>query len=426
MGSQQDAPQGRAGRDVGRLLPLALASGAAQSLLVVLTPSMVAVSESLGVSTAAVGQARTVTAAVALVTALVLLATVSVLGVRRIAVGGSVLGLLGGAAVAGASSYPLYLLAHVLVGLAVAALFTAGYAGLAGFQGPARAWAAGWVTAAAGSTWVVGNPVIGLLTEHVSWRATHLFPSAMALAVLLLGHRFSGRVALVRRGAASDLLSRPQARRWTLAETLANLGWTSVLTYVGALLIDGLGVSPATAGWLLSAGAACFVAASLLGGRVGSTVRARALVGGSTVLLAVAVVLLFGTALLGPDSRLGPASGALAFCLAAVAGGVRIPAASVLGMAQHPDRPDAMMAARTAAMQAGYLVGAPVSGWVAVGVGWQALGPVLAVALATSAVLMCSLPAGDTSPVPAGARPGGTRQGDADLVLAPQPGEVRP
>ncbi|OLT23684.1 hypothetical protein BJF81_10060 [Ornithinimicrobium sp. CNJ-824] len=60
------APHAPAGRSVTLLAPLALAGMASQSLLLVLAPSMAAVADDLGVGVPAVGQARTVTAAVAL------------------------------------------------------------------------------------------------------------------------------------------------------------------------------------------------------------------------------------------------------------------------------------------------------------------------------------------------------------------------
>lgn len=395
MDGVRTTPGPRTRRDVALLVPLALAAAASQSLLVVMTPSMVAVARDLDVGIAAVGQARTLTAAVAFVGALVLLTWVSVLGVRRTAVAGAVLSVASGVAVAVAPGYLAYLLAHLLVGLAVAALLTAGFAGLAAFQGADRSWAAGWVSAAAGSSWVVGNPVVGVLTDSVSWRATPAFPAALALAVLVMAHRSPGRAAGVGPGAFRQLVTRPPARRWTVAETLANVGWTSVLTYVGALLIDGLGLTAATTGWLLAVGATCFVVASVIGGRLGGTGQLRALVGGSTVALAVAVVLLFGTPALGLEGRGAAVGGAVAFCLAAATGGLRVPTASVLGMAQHPQRPDAMMAARTAAMQAGYLLGAVLAGWVADAAGWSAVGPVLAVVLVVAAWLMVGLPGPD-------------------------------
>ncbi|MFB9732779.1 MFS transporter [Ornithinimicrobium kibberense] len=386
------APHAPAGRSVTLLAPLALAGMASQSLLLVLAPSMAAVADDLGVGVPAVGQARTVTAAVALAGALVLLVQVSSLGVRRVAVAGSLLAVASGAAVATAPSYPAYLLAHVLVGLAVAALVTVSFAGIATFAGADRSWAAGWVTAATGSSWIFGNPVAGALTEHLSWRATHAIPALLAVGVLALARHLPGPVALVRGGALRGLLRRRQARAWTVAGTLGNVGWMSVLTYVGGFFVTRLDAGPTQAGWLLALGASFFVATSILGGRslMARHVRAAAVV--STAVLAAATVLLFSAGLRGPVGAAGLPAGAAAFCLAAAAGGLRIPSSSVLGMAQHPERPDVMMTARTGATQVGYLAGAALSGWVVAALGWVWLGPVLAVVLLASAALMARLP----------------------------------
>ncbi len=385
-------PSGRAGeRDRLRLAPLVLAALTWQALVVVLTPSIAAVGREFGASVSAVGQARTISAAVALATALILLFFVSALGVRRIAVAGATAAVVASAAVATATGLVHYLAAHVLVGLAIAGLLTAGFTGLAGFTGKARAWAAGWVTAAAGSAWVIGAPVVGALTEQVSWRAAQAFPAALALGVLALAGYASGRGTDVRGGAFTSLWGRPAARGWVLAETLANVGWASVLTYVGGLFVVGLGTGEGLTGWLLAVGATCFVIASVWGGRVAAEVELRSMVAVLDGLLAVAALLLFGTVLLDDPGRWGTVAGTAAFAVAGSLAGLRIPATAVLGMAQHPDRPDVMMAARTAVQQLGYLLGAALSGAVVAVAGWVALGPVLAVILAGAAVATARL-----------------------------------
>jgi predicted MFS family arabinose efflux permease len=68
--------------------------------------------------------------------------------------------------------------------------------------------------------------------------------------------------------------------------------------------------------------------------------------------------------------------------------GVRTPASAGLALEQLPDHPSAMMSARTAATQSGYLVGAVVGGVVIAGPGYRALGGVLAVIMAASAWLV--------------------------------------
>jgi predicted MFS family arabinose efflux permease len=71
-----------------------------------------------------------------------------------------------------------------------------------------------------------------------------------------------------------------------------------------------------------------------------------------------------------------------------MAAGIRTPASSALGLEQLPEHPGAMMAARTAATQLGYGLGAAVGGAVISGAGYGTLGVVLAAGMAASAVLV--------------------------------------
>jgi predicted MFS family arabinose efflux permease len=82
-----------------------------------------------------------------------------------------------------------------------------------------------------------------------------------------------------------------------------------------------------------------------------------------------------------------------------VAAGVRTPASSGLGLAQLPEHPGTMMAARTGATQVGYLVGAAFGGVVIAGAGYAALSLVLAAGMALSALLV--LRVRDDASVPA-------------------------
>jgi predicted MFS family arabinose efflux permease len=75
------------------------------------------------------------------------------------------------------------------------------------------------------------------------------------------------------------------------------------------------------------------------------------------------------------------------FCLIGVVAGVRTPASAGLGLQQLPEQPGAMMAARTAATQLGYLIGAVVGGAVIAGPGYGVLGLVLGVGMVLSAWL---------------------------------------
>ncbi|HSI92756.1 MAG TPA: hypothetical protein VK925_04610, partial [Jiangellaceae bacterium] len=67
-----------------RLAPLVLATIASQALLVVLAPTMAAIAAEFEGSVAAVGQARSITAAVAVAASVAVTARVGVVGVSRL------------------------------------------------------------------------------------------------------------------------------------------------------------------------------------------------------------------------------------------------------------------------------------------------------------------------------------------------------
>jgi predicted MFS family arabinose efflux permease len=263
-------------RDWVRLAPLALATMASQALLVVLGPIMVAVGADLGASVGAIGQARSVTAVVAIAVSASIATRVDRLGVSRLVVVGGALAVAGCAAIASAPALAAFLLAHVLVGIAVACLLSAGFAGTAGFAPERRAWAIGCVAGANALAWIVVAPVVGMVAARSSWRTAEAIPAVVALAAT----RGAGLVA-----------SLPRRPLITVASLL-----------MGALFVVELGAS----------GSAAF--------------------------------------------------GVAAFCILGLAAGVRTPASSALGLLQLPDHPGAMIAARTAANELGYLLGALVGG----------------------------------------------------------------
>src|SRR5215213_10444912 len=171
-----------------RLLPLVLATTATQSSIVVLTPIVVAVSRDLGVSVSAIGQARTVLAAVACLAALRAGPLIDSWGVRPLIVWGSLLALAGAIATALAPSLGFFYAGHAVTGLGVAALLSAGFAGVSAFF-PERdaAWALGYVVGSQSLAWIVGNPIIGLLTDAGSWRLAYIVPATIATASLVAG-----------------------------------------------------------------------------------------------------------------------------------------------------------------------------------------------------------------------------------------------
>jgi predicted MFS family arabinose efflux permease len=362
------------------LTPLVLATMASQALLVVLAPTIVAIGRELDASVATVGQARSVTAAVSITVSVAFSARADALGVRRLIRLGAVLGILACAAVAAAGSTVLFLAAHALVGLAFALLLSAGFAGVAAFAPERRVWATGFVAGANALAWIVVNPLAANLTEWSSWRWAQAVPALVALAALLTAGNAAPTPARRPGGSLWAPFTVAAARRWVIAEMVAFGAWTAVLTFAGAFFIQHLGVREAVVGWLLAAGAAAYFVASTRTGWLVRRVPLRLLVAWSSLAMAVVVPVMLGVT----DTVVGAV---VMFCLIGVVAGVRTPASAGLGLQQLPEQPGAMMAARTAATQLGYLIGAVVGGAVIAGPGYGVLGLVLGVGMVLSAWL---------------------------------------
>lgn len=364
-----------------RLAPLVLATMASQALLVVLSPTIVAIGSDLGAPVGAVGQARSVTAGVAILSSVAITPRIDALGVPRLLGLGAALAIGACGAVAASPTLAVFLAAHALVGLAFACLLSGGFAGVAAFTAERRGWAIGYVAGANALAWIVVNPVVGLATDWLSWRVAEAVPGAIALAALVA----SPLAAPTPRGRAAPgmraLLGAVSARRWIGAEMIAYGAWTALLTFIGAFFIEELGVREAAAGWLLATGATAYFTASTRTGALVARISRRRLVAGSALLMAALLPVQLGS-----TQSLPLAVGL--FCLIGLLAGIRTPASSGLGLEQLPDHPGAMMGARTAATQVGYLLGAAVGGALIGGPGYGTLGFVLAAGMALSAVLV--------------------------------------
>jgi predicted MFS family arabinose efflux permease len=377
---------------VARVWPLVAATMTSQASLVVLAPAIAAVGEDFTAPVAAVGQARTVTAAVAVAASLAITARITAIGVPRLLAAGSVVTLAACAAVASAPHLAGFLAAHVLVGVGLACHLTAGFAGVAAFGPGERARAVGRVAGANALAWILVNPLAGGLTQWASWRAAYAVPAGLAV-VTMLAARATTRVP--ETGAALPvraLLAGP-AGRWIAAELLAYTCWTGLLTFVGAFFVQWLGVREAVAGWFLAAGAAAYFLASAHSGGLVARASRRLLVAGPALAMAGLLPALLSV---GPT---GTAAALSLFCLIGLMAGVRTPAASSLGLDQLPGQAQAMMAVRTAVTQLGYLFGAVGSGAVIAASGYLVLGVVLGAGMGVSALLALRVP--DRAPAPA-------------------------
>lgn len=368
-----------------RLLPLVLATTATQASIVVLVPVLAEIADDLGVSVSAAGQARTILAATAVAASPVVGPLIDRLGVRPLIVWGGALALGGSAAVAAAPDLALFFAAHAITGAGVACLLSAGFAGVAAwFEERDAPWAIGYVVAAQSVAWIVGNPLIGVLSELGSWRLAYAVPaafSALALAAGLAAPSARPAHAPAARSGLRAVAADRSARAWALAELVAYAAWTAELTYAGAFYVTSYGTSEAAVGLLLAVGSLAFMFSTLRTSRLIARFDLRRVVGIGALGMGLLLV---------PVLNLTPSVWFTlgAFCLMALFAGVRTTSSSTLGLRQLPGQEGSMMAARTASSQLGYMLGAAGGGLVLALGGFGTLGFALCAVMVVAAALV--------------------------------------
>jgi predicted MFS family arabinose efflux permease len=195
----------------------------------------------------------------------------------------------------------------------------------------AEAARAAWDTTGSALAWIVVNPIVGAVTDWLSWRAAQVVPGAIAVAAMLAARAAAPAPSAPGATQLRTLLGERSARRWIGAELIAYGAWTALLTFVGAFFVERLAVREAAVGWLLAIGATAYFAASMHSGAIADLVPRRRLVVGSALVMAVLL-----NAQLRATGSVTLAVGI--FCLIGLAAGLRTPASSGLGLEQL--RPD--------------------------------------------------------------------------------------
>jgi DHA1 family inner membrane transport protein len=341
---------------------LFLALFASQAGVLVLSPILTDIASDFGVSVATAGQLRILAAPLAALVALAAGRALIRFSPRALLGAGSALVAAGSLASAAAPSFELLALAQVPIWVGVAMLLTAGVAATAVWSAPAnRTKLVAHALAGAPTAWIVGMPVIGLVSE-VNWRLAFLaFPLPAALvAAAAVARRPTDAPITGARASLAGLLGRRDARRWALGELLANSAWAGTLVFSGALFTEVHGTSPAATGLALALVASGFLAGNQWASRSDATRARRAMLEGS-VAAAAAVALTWAIA---------PSVGVtlVLFGLAAFVTATRTVAGTVYGFSIAGDLSREVGAIRAATSQIGYLVGSIVGG-VALSVG---------------------------------------------------------
>jgi DHA1 family inner membrane transport protein len=344
---------------------------ASQAGMLVLSPILPDVAREFGVSTATAGQLRAISGATGGLTAVLLAIVPRRPGARDLLSAGAVLVAAGSALSAAAPAFAVLAAAQGVLGAGIGLLVAVGIA--AAGVWPARdrrAHVLACAIAGMPAAWITGMPVVGLVAE-IHWRLAWLaVPTVVALAAVILLRLRPADAPSRRTGNAVRAWRRPDVARFTAGELLANAAWASVLTYIGALLLDSYNLSPAVVALGLSA-----TAAAMLPG----TFVARRSAGRATPALLATLTAFQGGAVLvlGAVRPTAALTFAVLGCMAYV-NGWRSMVASTVGMGTAPEDKVAVMAMRAAANQFGYLLGAAAGGLALARAGFPGFGAALA------------------------------------------------
>lgn len=369
---------------------------AVQSPILVLSPILPQMAEDLGVSTATAAQLRSVAGVTAGIVALVFAIHGS--KTRLSVLLGTGLWLLAGGSLltAIAPSYPVLLITHVVIGLGLAAVLSAGFAA-------SEVWAVDGDKARVLSraligqpvAWIVGQPIAGLIAGF-HWRWTWVaIPFAASIAALV-ALRFRNR-AIGDDGQECDpigLWRTSGVKVWAISEFLAFSAWGGALVFVGAVFIEGYGVDVAATGLILGAGAILYLPGNSLSRRMIDVGPVRLMVGFG-LCSAVAIVAFVSTSTPLPWAIAGFGIGVFFAAGRGFAG-------AALGLQLSEGRRLAAMSVRAAADQFGYLAGAVVGGVFLDLWGYPGAGIGLGLLMLASALVLLSdtLPRADQLPDP--------------------------
>jgi predicted MFS family arabinose efflux permease len=343
---------------------------ASQAGMLVLSPILPEIAREFGVSTATAGQLRSISGATGGLTAIAIAVARRRPGLRELLTAGAGLVALGSTLSAAAPSFALLAAAQGLLGIGIGLLVAVGIAAAGVWPlRDRRAHVLACAIAGMPAAWITGMPVVGIVAE-VHWRLAWVaVPTVVALAAVVLLRLRPADAPSRRTGDAVGAWRRPDVARFTAGELLANAAWASVLTYVGALLLESYDLSPATVALGLGATAAAMLP--------GTFVARRSAARATTALLAALTVLQGGAVLVLATVR---PTAALTFAVLGVmayTNGWRSMVASTVGMDAAPEDKVAVMAMRAAANQFGYLLGAAAGGLALAVGGFAGLGAAL-------------------------------------------------
>jgi predicted MFS family arabinose efflux permease len=341
---------------------LFLALFASQAGVLVMSPILARVAEEFDVSIAEAGQLRILAAPFAAGVALLTGRALARFSPRALIGAGSVFLAVGSLASAAAPTFVLLALAQVPMWGGIAMLLAAGVAATGAWSTPEdRSRLVSRALAGAPAAWIVGMPVIGLVSA-IDWRLAFLvlpLPAAV-LAAVAAARRPTDTPISGSKVSLGALLHIPRARRWALGELAANSAWAGTLVYSGVLFTETYGTSSAATGVALAIVAAAYLAGNQWAGRMSPALARLWMLRGS-VAASVTVALTWAC------TRSISVTLVL-FALTATLTAIRMVSGTVYGFTVAGELGSAVGTVRGVTTQFGYLFGS-LAGGMAIAVG---------------------------------------------------------
>jgi MFS transporter, DHA1 family, inner membrane transport protein len=341
---------------------LFLALFASQAGVLVLSPILTDIAAEFDVSIAQAGQLRILAAPLAAVAAVAAGRALGRFSPRALIGAGAAMVAVGSVASAAAPTFALLAVAQVPMWVGIAMLIAAAVAATAAWSAPdERTRVVSHALAGAPSAWIVGMPIIGVVSS-TDWRLAFLalpLPAAL-LAALAVAARPADRPLDAAAGSLPALLRRTGPRRWALGELCANAAWAGTLVYSGALFREVYGVSTAATGVLLALVAAAYLVGNRWAGRSSPAAARRAMLVASVgAAVAVALTWAFTESVV---------LTLVFFATASAITAARMVAGTVYGFSVAGGLGREVGTIRAASTQIGYLVGS-LAGGAAIAVG---------------------------------------------------------
>jgi DHA1 family inner membrane transport protein len=284
--------------------------------------------------------------------------------------------------------FPLLLIASVAGAVATAAVLGPSLAiASTAFDSTSARRAVSWTSAAQAGSAIVGVPVLTAIGAAAGWRVAFAVPGLVAVAVVALallwlphdGQRAADPLRLSAILAPyPPLLRNGTMRRLYGATTLGAVCWFGLLTYLGAFLVEALGMSPGQVGLVYMGGGTGYFLGSLAVGGPLARVPARTLVVGGYIATAFLMALAF-------SARLGTTGSAVLIAGAALAMGLEVVGMIALLTAETPSGAATTLTLNAAVFNLGAAGGGAIGGVLIALSGYDALAvglPLFAVAAA--------------------------------------------